>query len=143
MHRNVDQDESNPRREIDCWNSNRIYRRSQALFTSAGLIVRSIQGLDLAPILHKLPRGFPSCQLWLLRFVCLVVCVFFMYGYAIITATLSYTPYPDNYRIYTIFFTQKRRIIQLQSFITSIQNIQPSSQSFQLNFKLDQNNVQE
>ena len=80
MHRNVDQDESKPGREIDCWNSNRIYRRSQALFTSAGLIVRSIQGLDLAPILHKLPRGSPSCQLWLLRFVCLVVCVFFMYG---------------------------------------------------------------
>ena len=107
MHRNVDKVESNSGREIDCWNSNRIYRRSQALFTSAVLIVSSIQGLDLAPILHKLPRGFPSCQLWLLRFVCLVVCVFFMYGYGIITATLSYTPYPDNYRIYTIFFYTK------------------------------------
>ena len=43
MHRNVDQDESNLGREIDCWNSNRIYRRSQALFTSA-----VYSGVDLA-----------------------------------------------------------------------------------------------
>ena len=43
------------------------------LFTSAALIVRSVHGVDLAPILHKLPRGYPSCQLWLLCFVCLVL----------------------------------------------------------------------
>ena len=143
MHRNVDQDESNPRREIDCWNSNRIYRRSQALFTSAGLIVRSIQGVDLAPILHKLPRGYPSCQLWLLCFVCLVLSrmrllhVWYYNRYVILLPTQIITGF------IRFFFIQRRRIIQLQSFITSIQNIQPLTRCFKLNFQDDQNLVRE
>ena len=64
--------------EIDCWNSNRIYRRSQApvhlcaLLVWLSQLVTRVEGVDVAPILHKLPRGYPSCQLWLLCFVCLV-----------------------------------------------------------------------
>ena len=41
--------------EIDCWNSNRIYRRSQAPFTSLALIVSCMQ-----PASHREGRSTGS-----------------------------------------------------------------------------------